>query len=393
MTGEIIAISTTNPDVIEETSVKDLELQAGYSANICYTNKQWSQIVKEDYDKTERRILGNKKNHHHSVFGHGHVSIYFTGMPKLLAMLLNNENEYNASEKSARYTEMKPTEREFALYEKWTSILEEKIKSVCPSNKFLDDKKIHKLAMENARYMISVMTPTQMEYTTSFRQWNYLYDFASQMLEEKTSNRVIQMLKPSLEEFIDVLDQTGIITHDIHDYHHRDFSLIVDDNDYIENFGRSYSTNYKATSACVAQQQRHRSLNFNAVFPTIDEFFIPPILEGDTKLEALWLKDIASVAELVPQGKLLMVNETGTYENFALKLEERLCTNVQLETCLQNYKTLLKYVRALRESEDLRNLKILDKLEPYTKGARCLSGYICTNPCCFQDGIHLTRKI
>jgi len=50
------------------------------------------------------------------------------------------------------------------LYEKWIGIFERKIKSDYPNEKFLSDSKIHKLAMENARYMISVMTPTKMEY-------------------------------------------------------------------------------------------------------------------------------------------------------------------------------------------------------------------------------------
>ena len=35
-----------------------------------------------------------------------------------MAMILNNEKEYNTSEKSARYTKMKPSEEEEKLYNK-----------------------------------------------------------------------------------------------------------------------------------------------------------------------------------------------------------------------------------------------------------------------------------
>ena len=394
MEAKITGVTTTDPEKIQNFDVNDLEYQGGYNANICYTKKDWDDILTEPKESTEKRILGNKENNHHSVFGHGYISLYLTGIPKLLAMELNNEHEYNTSEKSARYTKMAPTEKELLLYDKWTMILEKEIRARYSEVPFLMERnRYHKLAMENARYMISVMTPTKMAYTTSFRQWNYIYDFARKAAKEETTNPLKLRLKPYMEEFADTLQKTGIITGDMKDYRNRGFSLIVDDNDYPEYFGRTYSVNYLATYAEVAQQQRHRSLYYNMEFLNEEKYFIPSIIEGNQELEKQWMEDIASVGDLIPQGRLVQVNESGNYEYFIMKLQERLCSCAQLETCMQNKEVLDKYVAALQASNDPRLNKVLDAIMPYTKGARCMSGYVCKEPCGFKEGITLTRKI
>lgn len=392
ITAEITAITTTDKKIIEKTTLEDLELFGGHSANICYTQKDWEEIVKEDYSKTEKRINSNKQSNHHSVFGHSDVTIYFTNIPKLLSMVLNNEHEYNTSEKSARYTEMHPTAEELFYYKKWIEIFELQIKKIYPNEKFLSDEKIHKLAMENARYLISVMTPTKMEYTTSGRQWNYLYDFASKMLEDTSNNLLIEMLKPSIENFMDAIDKTGIIDKEFKDYRNRKFSLIVDDNDFEEQWGRSYSTNYLASFAQMAQQQRHRTLDYNISLPQKRIYYIPNIIKG-TELEQEWLKDIMALEQYVPQGTLVMANETGKYEDLILKLQERLCSAAQFETCMQNKALIHKYITNLERSKLKSDKRILKELLPFKNGARCLSGYKCVQPCGFEEGILLTRKI
>lgn len=113
------------------------------------------------------RIAGiTSKAGHHSVFEHSHMTILIDGIPKLLAMTLNSHNNYVTSEKSARYTVMKPnTELENELYNKWLNIFMDIIPIAYPSTK-LD---IGKLAQENARYMLSVYTPTSMVYTVNYR--------------------------------------------------------------------------------------------------------------------------------------------------------------------------------------------------------------------------------
>ena len=52
---------------------------------------------------------------------------------------------------------------------------------------FIKEKRIEtqvgKLAQENARYMISVFTPTTMEYTVSFRQLFLIIDYFEKLID------------------------------------------------------------------------------------------------------------------------------------------------------------------------------------------------------------------
>ena len=145
---------------------------SGKSAGICYMPDTLETLFTEPKEKTERRAIGNIKSGHHSVFGHPTYNLSFEGIPKILAMILNNEKIYNTSEKSARYTVMEPSPQEKELYEKWIEIYKKEIAKKYPE---FDEKRIKKLAQENARYLISVFTPaTVMEYTVNFGQLNYI---------------------------------------------------------------------------------------------------------------------------------------------------------------------------------------------------------------------------
>ena len=395
MKVEIVGITSCNPNVIKNIKKEDLMLQAGHSANICYTQKDWQEIAKENEEKTLKRADGNKVNLHHSVFGHSHISLYFTNIPKLVAMLINNEHEYNTSEKSARYTKMHPSEKELELYNKWVAIFEKVICETYPSVPYVEQR-YHKLAMENARYMLSCMTLASMEYTTSQRQWCYLYAFAKKMVAKKTDNELIKMVKPSLKEFMNCLEQTGIIDPSLIDFHNREFSLITEQNwEQPEIFSNVYSTNYQASIACVAQNQRHRSLYHQVYLPEERKYFIPPIISQDEKLTKEWLKDISSLENVIPQGTLLNVNERGIYESFVMRIEERLCTCAQLETTQVNYEILTKYVNELKKSTNPYDKYLEERLAKYLTGARCLTmnHFTCPSPCHFQEGMQLKRKI
>ena len=85
---------------------------SGKSAGICYLPDTLETLFAEPAEKTERRVNGNLQSGHHSVFGHATYNLSFEGIPKILAMILNNEKIYNTSEKSARYTKMEPSEEE-----------------------------------------------------------------------------------------------------------------------------------------------------------------------------------------------------------------------------------------------------------------------------------------
>ena len=61
-------------------------------------------IQKEPREKTEKRIKSTLEHGHHSVYGHEYIKFNIENIPKVLAMVINNEKEYTTSEKSGRYT-------------------------------------------------------------------------------------------------------------------------------------------------------------------------------------------------------------------------------------------------------------------------------------------------
>ena len=100
---------------------------SGKSAGICYLPDTLETLFAEPAEKTQRRVDGNLKSGHHSVFGHATYNLSLERIPKILAMVLNNEKVYNTSEKSARYTKMEPLPQEKELYEKWIEIYAKQI--------------------------------------------------------------------------------------------------------------------------------------------------------------------------------------------------------------------------------------------------------------------------
>jgi len=395
---KIVGVTSTDPEVIEAATKEKFELDGGHSANICYTQKSFDEIISEDESKTKDRAEGNKENKHHSVFGHDYISLYFEGIPKIIAMMINNEKDYNTSEKSGRYTVMFGNEKENELYNKWRARFESMIKEYYPNEKYLDDKMIKKKALENARYLLSLFMRTKMEYTVSYRQLNYLHTFAERMINEPTTNPLIVALKPYLEEFKDTLESTGFITKGMNEYRNREYSLFADFNDYEEQFGRAYSVNYDLSIPALADIQRHRTLDYQFSLPEEKKFFVPPIIEAThPELVDEWLYDISNISEF-PQGMMVNVNETGKWENLILKMYERVCTAPQLEVMRITRETYLKYLNALRQkvqngTATKGDLHVLSELEKYD-GPRCtFPGFNCPQPCEFAEGVKLTRKI
>jgi len=302
-------------------------------------------------------------------------------------MILNNEKMYTTSEKSARYTKMKPSEREEKLYEKWIEIYKNEISKQYPE---IDEKRAKKLAQENARYLISVFTPaTTMEYTVSLRQLNYIVHWFEDYIKNEEDNSFNKMLKPYLQEFIDNVSEYTIPELNT-DAKNRKISLFDSRTSRKEEFGENYCTTYFGTFAQLAQNQRHRTLQCQMRLLDEPKFFIPKIIEDNEDLKTEWLKDINSLSDLYPQGMLIQINERGTAENFILKCQERVCGCAQLEIMDQTIDIMKKYVEATKDS----NEEIYNLLLPYSKGARCTyPGFKCTAPCMWGAKSALTRKI
>ena len=357
-----------------ELPVNEATLFSGKSAGICYMSDTIETLFSEEEEKTLKRAKGTLKSGHHSVFGHPEYNFSFEEIPKIMAMILNNEKEYNTSEKSARYTKMAASREEEVLYNKWIEIYEKEI-----SKKYSDmpEKQAHKLAMENARYLISVFTPaTSMEYTTSFRQLNYILHWCDEFVQIAEDTEFNMLLKPYLREFSEMFEELKL--EELRDAKHRGFSLFAK-RERKEEWGENYCCNYMATFAQVAQAQRHRTLMYEIFIPEVEDatYFVPPIIRG-TELEEEWLKDIKSLGAKYPQGMLVKVNERGTVENFILKCKERLCGCAQLEVAMQTKATLERYLENTKET----NKEVYEYLLQYSKGARCtFPDYKCTFPC------------
>ena len=317
---------------------------SGKAAGICYLPLDTETLFNEPIEKTEKRINSTIASGHHSVFNHVTYNLLLTDVPKIIAMILNNEKVYNTSEKSGRYTVMKSEGKELEYYNKWIKIYTEKIKEKYPN---FTEKQINKLALENARYLISIFTPsTTMEYTVSFGQLNYLINWMKDYINIAPSNTFNDKLKKALKEFLEVmpdLEVEGLNSN----LKNRKLSLFAE-RKRKESFDENFCTNYKMTFTGLAQEMRHRTLIFEAYIPEISEnsefsnkkeYYIPPIIKG-TEYEKEWLHDISELGDNYPQGMLVQVNERGTVENFILKCTERLCGAAQLEIMQQTRITL-----------------------------------------------------
>ncbi len=360
---------------------------SGKSAGICYLPDTLETLFNEPDEKTVKRSNMTLKSGHHSVFNHPTYNLSLEGIPKILAMILNNEKMYNTSEKSARYTKMDPSEEEKNLYEKWIEIYKKEISKKYPN---IEEKRVQKLAQENARYLISVFTPaTVMEYTVNFGQLNYIIHFFENYInnEEKNSKFDIK-LKDVFKEFIKALPDLKIEGLDA-DMKKRELSFFAKRKNRKEEFGENYCTTYEASFAELAQAQRHRTLYYEVSLLETPKYYIPPVIRN-TNLEKEWIKDISSLEEYYPQGMLLKINERGTVENFVLKCTERICGAAQLEIMEQTIETMNKYLNYTKQT----NEDVYNYLLPYSKGARCtFPGWKCKSPCVFGAKGAINRLI
>ena len=370
---------------------------SGKIAGVCYDKEGFAHLENEPEEKTMRRVDMTLNNGHHSVYDHIMISFNLQNLPKILAMVLNNEHQYTTSEKSARYTPVVRqegsiiTEAEETLYLQWLKIFKLKIKA--KYGNFYNDAKILKLAQENARYLVTVFMPTQMIYSTSLRQINYIASWMQNYIEKADMNNGFEKkLASSMKELIDELGNLNVLEDGLlKNEKYRSLSIFGKDLDKKEEyFGDVYSTLYKGTFAQYAQAHRHRTLDYQLEMLDEKEYFIPPIIADDQMLVDEWLGDMQIVRGVNPQGELVKISEVGKYDDFILKCKERLCSSAQLEIMLQTRDTLLKYKKALEES----NSPLAKDIERYSHGARCtFPDFDCSSDCKFKEGKTLVRKI
>ena len=369
---------------------------SGHAAGVCYMPENFEALRNEPIETTFKRVNRTKTQQHHSVFGHPYVTLSLEDIPKGLAMILNNEGAYNTSEKSARYTKMVLKENEQKLYDKWLDVYKNLIRDTYQEKypKIFTEQKIEKLAQENARYLISVFTPTSMEYTISYQQLNYLTKMLANEYLNPESNAFITALKPAIKDFLDYMRfKCPYFDIDIAngvDNKNRKLSLIGSMIKPEQDFGDVYAVSYEGTFAQLAQAQRHRTIDYNMTLLDEPKFYVPPIIRQSNELTKEWIADCEKQTSVFPQGLLININEFARLDWFIQKMKERKCTFAQLEIAQQTDLILKKYVNELRAKNHPR----AEELAQYTKGSRCtFPDYKCPGPCGFIEGINETRLI
>lgn len=399
---DIIAATKEVDGMTAEELNQEQTILSGKFAGTCYAKEGYATIRTQPEEKARKRADGTAARGHHSVFQHGMVNMEIV-CPKIIAMLLNSVGVSNTSEKSARYTRMKPeTEREQVLYQKWHDILVEEITDRYGER--FTEKEVDKLAFENARYMISVFCETSMVYSLPFRNIFYVIDWLEGMRQslEKLPGSFHKRLLPEVislrESFLGVVGKENF--HDTKNDYFRFMPVQATgeaDDDNVEYYGDVYTAKFLASFAQVAQEQRHRTtrvkINFSGETPGEFGYYVPPILAG-TPLEKEWLQDIASVGEIYPQGMLVSVTEQGLFEDFVVKCKERMCGRAQLEIMSLTEQMVERFV-AGKENLSRKNRQ---RLEQITRGdkpcARCgYPDYQCREGCTWGGKEALTRLI
>ena len=379
-------------------NTKEVLNLSGKIAGVCYDKEGFNHLINEPQEKTDRRIFMTLNNGHHSVYDHTYINFNIQNIPKILAMVLNNEKQYTTSEKSARYTKITPgensviTKEEVDLYNKWLGLFESKIAK--EYGNILSSLKIKKLAQENARYLVTVFMPTQMIYTTSLRQINYMASWIASYIEDNKNNvnYFESKLSKAMGEFLKELERLNVLVPELmSNEKHRKLSLFGSNLEQIsELFSNVYETTYLGSFASLAQAQRHRTLDYQMEMLDKKEYYVPPILENDSYLKDEWLEDINKVGWVIPQGELILISEMGKYEDFILKCKERLCSAAQVEIMHQTRDTLARYKKYLED----HNNALASDIVKYSHGPRCtFPDYVCPSDCKLGPVKKLDRRV
>lgn len=460
MKQEVKVVARTYEVPEGETSEKlntDLTILSGKAAGVCYMPDNYFEDGVQNVDKALTRAAGTSKSGHHSVYDHGHIT-FVIKTNKMMCMILNSLGVYASSEKSARYTKMQPeTELELQLYEKWKDKITQLILTKYPCiddemltkewlKKYTDGagyiikggnrleienilnatedrvakewwqeqkKKIEKnlpsrkLAQENARYMISVFTPTTIEYTVSFRQAFLTMDYLAELINncKHAKDSFSKKLLNSAEELLVALSEAvgDAKLHDNKNQYIRfleaqhigemkgtEFKVFDDFEQRLQAkkqiIGDSYTLVYYGSLAMLAQAQRHRTLRYTMLLRDAETFsygFYTPEIVKDAGLEDEWQEDIKSVAYCVPQGTIVRITEQGLFEDFALKCKERMCGRAQLEVMKSTTNSVKQFIDN-KDNLSYSNQKLLESMTLKSDNIDCKELAPCAR-CQFKD--------
>lgn len=434
--------------------------EAGVRAAVCVSKSKDGKLVTTDdirKNNTEanliRRGLSTISMAHTTPTEQESVGLEITGISRRLCLILNNEKEYAADELSLRYTEVQKspfnTDQEISLYYKWLAIfkkiLTEEYWDWFRKQTITDhaaEVNITKIAQENARNFLGLATRTCLTYTVPFAQINKI----AYLMEKIIANPLDDFEKScvsEIQEFLNALKAKKVLLtkNDIYEMITNDSALEAemkakgqnipyetfkgDESLYYQDTkglnlslfakrnkwtnidglseanlsGLSYN-NYQSLS-CLAQNQRHRTIDLEMKMPEDNiSFVVPPFLGSDSFYAKEYEKDMTKILSVYPLGMKVKVNMNATYANlFNYVSKERCCMMAQNEIANMYTSEIIPYIyhsllsQAQLESNPERKALYLAKAEvvsAYLNKYRCsFPDYKCPSHC---RSIRLDRK-
>ena len=416
----VVAVSkeTDGADLADINAMAaNLVALSGKYAGTCYAPEGYETIRHQPIRKALARAEGNARRGHHSVFQHSVLSFEIT-CSKMICMILNSMGVSNASEKSARYTFMAPEQPIVdRTYRKWLDVfgklVPEYLYDAFPDGNPFTASEVEKMILDQARYSLSVFTPTNMVYSIPYRNLCYLVEWMRAMSANVEAmiaadpsvgtwfhRKLRQELLDTSAAFESVLGESLRVKDNKQEYLRFLPYQAIGDMNAIEReiYGDVYSVSRVASMACVAHVIRHRTLMTWIGFdghPGKLGFYVPPLLErpGCEGLRREWLADMDGIAQYCPQGTLVRMTQQGSFDKLVLMAKERMCGRALLET--QN---VVSSILGMFSPDDLSafNRKALAAcLGPDGKPcARCrFDGCACTDGCKWGGKRALTKLV
>lgn len=428
--------------------------EAGVRAAVCVAkSNEDSLVTTEDIRNNNseanliRRGMSTILQAHTTPSEQESVGLEITGISRRLCLILNNEKEYAADELSLRYTQAKESEyntgTEIEMYHKWlkifTEVLTKDYWNYFRSQTKTDNgamKIIREKAQENARNFLGLATRTSITYTVPFAQINKIA-----YMMERVINKPLDTFEsscvPEMQEFLAALKAKKVLLtkNDIYEMittdkdleeeiklrgknipyltYQGDNSLFFQNTkdvdlsifakrnkwstiDYPSEVTTSnISYNNYQSLACLAQNQRHRTIDLEMKMPELDEevdFTIPMFLNNYPNLVSAYLKDISRLIDIYPLGMKVKVNMNATYANlFNYVSKERCCYRAQTEIANMYTLEIIPYIynELLRKADNNTDLytkayyyQKAYEIKKYLHKYRCgFADYTCTSPC------------
>lgn len=428
--------------------------EAGVRAAVCVAkSNEDSLVTTEDIRNNNseanliRRGMSTILQAHTTPSEQESVGLEITGISRRLCLILNNEKEYAADELSLRYTEAKESEyntgTEIEMYHKWlkifTDVLTKDYWNYFRSQTKTDNgamKIIREKAQENARNFLGLATRTSITYTVPFAQINKIA-YMMERIINKPLDTFESSCVPEMQEFLAALKAKKVLLtkNDIYEMVTNDKDLeeeiklrgknipyltyqgdnslffqntkdvdlsifakrnkwsTIDYPSEVTTSNISYN-NYQSL-ACLAQNQRHRTIDLEMKMPELDEevdFTIPMFLNNYPNLVSAYLKDISRLIDIYPLGMKVKVNMNATYANlFNYVSKERCCYRAQTEIANMYTLEIIPYIynELLRKADNNTDLytkayyyQKAYEIKKYLHKYRCgFADYTCTSPC------------